>query len=76
MKFSVQQQKAIDARGRNILVAASAGSGKTTVLTTRILHLIHEGINIDELLIVTFTRQAASEMKDRFSRPCFLGISF
>lgn len=68
MQFSAQQQKAIDARNRNILVAASAGSGKTTVLTTRILHLINEGVNIDELLIVTFTRQAASEMKERLRK--------
>ena len=65
MKFSPQQQRAINARGHHILVSASAGSGKTTVLTSRILSRVNDGINIDELLVVTFTEAAAAEMKDR-----------
>lgn len=65
MKFSVEQQRSIDARGHNILVSASAGSGKTTVLTSRILQRVYEGLNINELLVVTFTDAAALEMKDR-----------
>ncbi len=60
------QQQAIVAKGHNILVSASAGSGKTAVLTQRVIHQIfEEKVNIDELLIVTFTEAAALEMKRR-----------
>ncbi|MDO4739265.1 MAG: UvrD-helicase domain-containing protein [Eubacteriales bacterium] len=62
-KFTPQQQSAIDARGSDLLVSAAAGSGKTTVLVARVLALLEEGMDIDRLLIVTFTRAAASDMR-------------
>jgi ATP-dependent helicase/nuclease subunit A len=66
VSFSRDQRRAIDEGGNNILVSASAGSGKTTVLIERILtQLKSETINIDELLIVTFTEASAKEMKQR-----------
>lgn len=66
MGWTKKQEKAIDTRGRNILVSAAAGSGKTAVLVERIIKLITEdGIDINELLVMTFTRAAASEMKER-----------
>lgn len=65
MKFTVEQQRAIDVRGCNVLVSAAAGSGKTGVLTERIVSRLRDGENIDELLTLTFTRAAAGEMKKR-----------
>lgn len=60
------QQDAIEDRGSNLLIAAAAGSGKTAVLVERIIRLITEDkIDIDRLLIVTFTNAAASEMRER-----------
>ena len=60
-----EQWQAIWQRGDNLLVSASAGSGKTKVLVDRIMGYIEDGINIDSLLIVTFTEAAAKEMKER-----------
>lgn len=65
MKFTEKQQEAIDIRGCNVLVSAAAGSGKTGVLTERILSRLRDGEHIDELLMLTFTRAAAGEMKNR-----------
>jgi len=68
VKWTKEQQQVIDLRDRNILVSAAAGSGKTAVLVERILTMITKGDNpldIDNLLVVTFTRAAASEMKER-----------
>lgn len=68
MNWTVEQQKVIDLRNRNILVSAAAGSGKTAVLVERIITMITEGaqpIDIDKLLVVTFTKAAAAEMKER-----------
>lgn len=65
------QWKAIQANGNNILVAAAAGSGKTAVLVTRIIEkLVDEtgNLNVDELLIVTFTNASAVEMKYRIGK--------
>jgi ATP-dependent helicase/nuclease subunit A len=60
------QKAAIEARGCNLLVSAAAGSGKTAVLVERIIRLIvDDGIDIDRLLIVTFTHAAAGEMRER-----------
>lgn len=67
-KFTDQQQSAIDARGSDLLVSAAAGSGKTTVLVARVLALIEEGMEIDRLLIVTFTRAAASDMRAKLQK--------
>lgn len=68
MTWTTDQQKVIDLRNRNILVSAAAGSGKTAVLVERIITMITQedsNINIDNLLIVTFTKAAAGEMRER-----------
>lgn len=64
--FNDEQWEAIHKRGHNILVSASAGSGKTTVLIERIMSEIVSGFaNVDQLLVCTFTEAAANEMKER-----------
>ena len=73
VKFTNEQQKVIDARNSNLLVSAAAGSGKTAVLVERIIQLITGGngqnpIDIDRLLVVTFTRAAAAQMKERITK--------
>ena len=68
VKWTEEQQKVIDTRDRNILVSAAAGSGKTAVLVARILALVTDPahpVDIDRLLIVTFTNAAAGEMRQR-----------
>ena len=66
VKWTNEQLQAIEKTGNNILVAASAGSGKTAVLVERIINkIVNQKINIDELLIVTFTNAAAAEMRER-----------
>ena len=66
MKFSDEQQKIIDAELNNNLVSASAGSGKTTVLTARIGEEVKTGkLTVDGMLVVTFTEDAASHMADK-----------
>lgn len=68
MKWTPEQQKVIETRNANVLVSAAAGSGKTAVLVARILSMITDlehPVSIDELLIVTFTRAAAGEMRER-----------
>ena len=66
MSWTDSQKKAIDARGNNFLVSAAAGSGKTSVLVERVQKLILEDrVDIDSMLIVTFTNAAAAEMKHR-----------
>ena len=70
VKWTEEQQKVISLRDRNILVSAAAGSGKTAVLVERILSKITDPeapVDIDRLLIMTFTRAAAGEMKERIS---------
>ena len=65
-RWTPQQQEAITIQNRNLLVSAAAGSGKTAVLIQRIIRLVLEDqIDIDRLLVVTFTRAAASEMRER-----------
>lgn len=69
-QFTENQERAITLRGKNILVSAAAGSGKTAVLVERIIRMISEGehpADIDRLLIVTFTNAAAGEMRERIS---------
>ena len=71
MSWTKEQEKVISLRNRNILVSAAAGSGKTAVLVQRILEKIMDRdnpVDIDRLLIMTFTRAAAGEMKERISR--------
>lgn len=68
IQFTPDQQKVIDLRGRNILVSAAAGSGKTAVLVERIVRMICDTscpVDVDRLLIVTFTNAAAAEMRER-----------
>ena len=68
INWSSDQQKVIDTRNRNLLVAAAAGSGKTAVLVERILSIItdtNHPVDIDRLLVVTFTKAAAAEMRGR-----------
>jgi len=69
--WTEEQQAVIDHRQGNLLVSAAAGSGKTAVLVERILSLVTDPehpVDIDRLLVVTFTRAAAGEMKDRIGR--------
>ena len=66
MKFSEAQQRAIDTQG-NVIVSAAAGAGKTSVLTERVFRLVEAGTPIDRMLILTFTRAAAGEMKSRIA---------
>lgn len=66
--WTTEQQQAIELRGRSLLVAAAAGSGKTAVLVERIIQKISDTqhpVNLDALLVVTFTNAAAAEMKER-----------
>ncbi len=64
--YTKEQLKAIEERGKDILVSAAAGSGKTTVLVERIIQkILKDKVNIDSLLVVTFTNAAANEMKER-----------
>ncbi len=74
IQFTPQQQQVIDLHQRNILVSAAAGSGKTAVLVERIIQMVCDEthpVDIDRLLIVTFTNAAAAEMRERIS----LGIA-
>lgn len=64
-RFTDGQWQSIYESGHNILVSASAGSGKTTVLVQRVIEKIKAGVNVDDLLIVTYTEAAAREMKER-----------
>lgn len=64
-QYTKEQRKAIDDNGLDILVSASAGSGKTTILVQRLLKEIIAGRSVDQLLVVTFTKAAAQEMKNR-----------
>lgn len=69
VNFTNEQQLAIDTTDKSILVSAAAGSGKTAVLVERILSIILEGkANVDEMLVVTFTKAAAAEMRLRLAK--------
>jgi ATP-dependent helicase/nuclease subunit A len=68
MPWTEDQQKAIWTRNCNLLVNAAAGSGKTAVLVERIVReVVEDGVDIDRLLVVTFTNAAAAEMRERIS---------
>ena len=71
-RWTEEQQQAIDLEGSNILVSAGAGSGKTAVLSERTLRKVKSGVNIDQILILTFTKAAAYEMmlriRDKISK--------
>ena len=67
MPWTEEQQRAIEARNCDLLVAAAAGSGKTAVLVERIYKLVCEGADIERMLIVTFTNAVAAEMRERLA---------
>ena len=67
-RWTDEQLKAIETEGTNIIVSAGAGSGKTAVLTERVISKLKKGIDIDSLLILTFTKAAAAEMKERIRK--------
>lgn len=67
-KFTKEQNQAINDYGKDILVSASAGSGKTTVLVERVLKRILSGTPVSSLLIITFTKATAREMKERIKQ--------
>lgn len=77
-KWTENQQKAIDARGMQILVSAAAGSGKTAVLTERVKNILsntEEPCSVSNILVVTFTRAAAAEMKERIYKALSKSVS-
>ena len=64
-----QQQKAVESNEKNIVVAASAGTGKTTVLVERVLRkILNENVDLNRMLILTFTEAAAENMKNRLEK--------
>ena len=75
MNWTKEQKQAIENKNANILVAAAAGSGKTTVLVSRIINkVIVDNVDIDKLLVVTFTNAAASEMKEKLLNKLYEAI--
>lgn len=67
MNWTPEQLRAIEAKG-NLIVSAAAGAGKTAVLTERVVRLVEEGSSMDKMLILTFTKAAAGEMKSRIEK--------
>lgn len=67
-KWTKEQELAINTEGSNIIISAGAGSGKTAVLTERVIAKLKNGTHINELLILTFTNNAAAEMKERIKK--------
>ena len=67
VRFTEKQMSAIMAQGSDVLVSAAAGSGKTAVLTERVMRLIQEGTPVENMLIVTFTNAAAAQMRRRIA---------
>lgn len=67
-QFTDSQWQAVFDGDQNILVSASAGSGKTTVLVRRVIEKVKNGVDLDRLLIVTYTEAAAKEMKERIQQ--------
>ncbi|MDD5833005.1 MAG: helicase-exonuclease AddAB subunit AddA [Clostridiales bacterium] len=66
ISWSEEQKRVIESRGSDLLVSAAAGSGKTAVLTERIIQLIEkDGVSLSEIIVMTFTKAAASEMRER-----------
>ena len=68
MALTNKQKRAVECRGENVLVSASAGSGKTTAMVGRIIELLKEGESLENMLIITFTKAAASDMRDKISK--------
>ncbi len=68
MKLTPSQSDAVEKEGTNIIVSAGAGSGKTAVLTQRVLRKLQDGVDIRKILVLTFTNEAAGEMKNRIRK--------
>ena len=69
MNWTKEQNEAImHEDNENILVSAGAGSGKTAILSERVIRKLKDGVNINELLILTFTKAASEEMKERIRK--------
>ena len=76
-KWTDEQKKVIETRHRNLLVSAAAGSGKTAVLVERIIRMITDPehpVDIDKLLVMTFTNAAAAEMREQLSESFWTSI--
>ena len=67
VKPTLEQQRVIDARNTNMLVSASAGTGKTATMINRIVSLIADGVDVSEIVVVTFTNLAAAQMKNKLA---------
>lgn len=65
IQWTPAQERVIQSRGKNVLVSAAAGSGKTAVLTERILEMLRKGEELKHFLVFTFTRASASDMKNK-----------
>ena len=73
--WTKNQEKAINLQDKNILVSASAGSGKTAVLVERVINkIINYKIDIDKIMVVTFTNAAANELKERLQKAIYKKI--
>ena len=59
--WTKEQQEAIDKEGKNIIVSAGAGSGKTAVLTARVIRKLKDGVDVNKLLVLTFTNEKPPE---------------
>ncbi len=68
MRWTAAQQQAIDLSGRDLLVSAAAGSGKTAVLSERVAERVKAGADVTSFLIITFTKAAAAQMRDKIGR--------
>lgn len=76
MGFTPAQQKALDIQGRDVLVSAAAGSGKTYTLTHRIIkNILEKNADISKMLVVTFTRSAAGDLKSKISEAIMKAIA-
>ena len=67
-RWTEDQELAINESGKNIIVSAGAGSGKTAVLTERVIRKLKNSVSIKNMLILTFTNNAAHEMKERIRK--------
>ena len=76
MEWTQRQAQAIEQRNANLLVSAAAGSGKTAVLVERVKRLVIEDrIGLDRMLVVTFTKAAASEMKEKIQKSLYAELA-
>ena len=74
MPFTNEQQAALDAQGK-VIVSASAGSGKTTVMIEKIIRYIRDGVKVGDILAVTFTKKAAAQMKEKLCKALIENIN-